>query len=87
MKNHLKIMLLYFCVQGCDIQMSDAECTDCGGGLINGFLYKEITIDDIGSLAELNIAGEIGKCIRFKLDGENFSEAMTVDDCCCVEYQ
>ena len=38
-------------------------------------------------LAEIDIITDIGKCIRFKLDGSDFSEAEIVDDCCCIEYQ
>ena len=86
LKGSLKIILLHLFFQGCDIPSTDTDCINCDGGLMNGFLYKEITIDDIGNLAELDIAGEIGKCIRFKMDDESFSEAQIVDDCCCVEY-
>ena len=34
-----------------------------------------------------DFAVDVGKCIRFKMDGTDFSEAALVDDCCCVEYQ
>ena len=55
--------------------------------MLNGYLYKEVTFNDIAGLAEIDIAVDVGKCIRFKMDGTDFSEAELVDDCCCVEYQ
>ena len=63
------------------------HCTNCGGGLVDGYLYKEVTFTDIAGLAEIAVAVDVGKCIRFKMDGTDFSEAALVDDCCCVEYQ
>tara|TARA_B100000029_G_scaffold239941_1_gene237115 strand:- start:9312 stop:9572 length:261 start_codon:yes stop_codon:yes gene_type:complete len=66
---------------------SNSSCTECGGGLVDGFLYKEVTVEDIAGLAEINVTTDVGKCIRFKLDEADFSEATIVDDCCCIEYQ
>ena len=66
---------------------SNSSCTECGGGLVDGFLYKEVTVEDITGLAEINVTTDVGKCIRFKLDEADFSEATIVDDCCCIEYQ
>ena len=66
---------------------TDSTCTECGGGLLDGYLYKEVTVEDWANLTDINVTAEIGKCIRFKLDGEDFSHAEVVDDCCCVEYQ
>ncbi len=66
---------------------SNSSCTECGGGLVDGFLYKEVTVEDIAGLAEINVTTDVGKCIRFKLDETDFSEATIVDDCCCIEYQ
>ena len=63
------------------------SCTECGGGLVDGFLYKEVIIEDMIGLAEIDIITYIGKCILFKLDGSDFSEAEIVDDCCCIQYQ
>ena len=71
----------------CGGKNSDSSCTECGGGLLNGYLYKEVTLNDIAGLAEIDVAVAVGKCIRFKMDGTDFSEATVVDDCCCVEYQ
>ena len=67
---------------------SNSSCTECGGGLVDEFLYKEVAMEDIAGLAEINVTNVVGKCIRFKLDEtELFSEATVVDDCCCIEYQ
>jgi hypothetical protein len=54
---------------------------------LDGYLYKEVTPADMQGLAEIDLTTDVGKCIRFKMDGTNFSEATVVDDCCCVEYQ
>ena len=72
----------------CDAGAGDSECTECGGGLLDGYLYKEVTVEDVAGLAEIDVSGvTVGKCIRFKLDGTEFSAATVVDDCCCIEYQ
>ena len=82
----ISIFLLVFLIN-CGGNNSDSSCTECGGGLLNGYLYKEVTFNDIAGLAEIDVAVGVGKCIRFKMDGTDFSEATVVDDCCCVEYQ
>ena len=79
-------LLLLFLI-GCGNSSSDSSCTECGGGLLDGYLYKKVTVEDIANLTDINVTAEFGKCIRFKLDGEAFSGAEVVDDCCCVEYQ
>ena len=81
----ISIFLLIFLI---NCSNSDSSCTECGGGLLDGYLYKEVTLVDIAGLAAIDVAGDVvGKCIRFKMDGTDFSEAALVDDCCCVEYQ
>jgi len=87
MKRLLIFNLLLLFLIGCGNSSSDSSCTECGGGLLDGYLYKEVTVEDIANLTDINVTAEIGKCIRFKLDGEDFSDAEVVDDCCCVEYQ
>ena len=82
----ISIFLLIFLIN-CGADNSDSTCTECGGGLLEGYLYKEVTLNDIAGLAEIDVAVDVGKCIRFKMDGTDFSEATVVDDCCCVEYQ
>ena len=82
----ISTFLLIFMIN-CGSSNSDSSCTGCGGGLLDGYLYKEVTLDDIAGLAEIDVTVDVGKCIRFKMDGTDFSEAAGVDDCCCVEYQ
>ena len=82
----ISIFLLIFLIN-CGGNNSDSSCTECGGRLLDGYLYKEVTFADIAGLAEIDVAVDVGKCIRFKMDGTDFSEAALVDDCCCVEYQ
>ena len=87
MNNNLALIFLSCFLLSCDIGAGDSECTDCGGGLLDGYLYKEVTVEDVASLAEIDVSTNVGKCIRFKMDGTEFSEAIVVDDCCCIEYQ
>jgi len=82
----ISIFLLIFLIN-CGGSNSDSSCNECGGGLLDGYLYKEVTFNDIAGLAEIDPTIDVGKCIRFKMDGTDFSEAAGVDDCCCVEYQ
>ena len=63
------------------------ECASCGSGLLEGFLFKKVTQDDLAEIG--NIEGmNIGICIRYQLLGltdEEFDlETIAfVDDCCC----
>jgi hypothetical protein len=87
MNNNLALIFLSCFLLSCDAGTGDPDCTDCGGGLLDGYLYKEVTVEDVASLAEIDVSANVGKCIRFKMDGTEFSEATVVDDCCCIEYQ
>ena len=63
------------------------ECVSCGGGLLEGFLFKKVTQDDLAEIG--NIEGiNIGICIRYQLLGLTDEEfdletIAIVDDCCC----
>jgi len=63
------------------------ECASCGGGLLEGFLFKKVTQDDLTEIG--NIEGmNIGICIRYQLLGLTDEEfdletIAIVDDCCC----
>jgi len=87
MNNNLALIFISCFLLSCDAGAGDSECTECGGGLLDGYLYKEVTVEDVASLAEIDVSANVGKCIRFKMDGTEFSEATVVDDCCCIEYQ
>ena len=82
----ISIFLLFFLIS-CGGSNSDSSCTECGGGLLDGYLYKEVTFNDIAGLAEIDVTVDVGKCIRFKMDEPDFFDATLVDDCCCVEFQ
>ncbi len=83
MKNILFLICIIFLIQ---CSNNENDCDDCGGGLLDGYLYKEVTIEDIAELAEINVSAEIGKCIRFKLEENQFSDAKIVEDCCCAQF-
>ena len=87
MNYNLALIFLSCFLLNCDTGAGDSDCTDCGGGLLDGYLYKEVTVEDVASLAEIDVSTNVGKCIRFKMDGTEFSEATVVDDCCCIKYQ
>ena len=87
MNYNLVLIFLSCFLLSCNAGAGDSECTDCGGGILDGYLYKEVTVEDVASLAEIDVSANVGKCIRFKMDGTEFSEATVVDDCCCIEYQ
>ncbi len=78
------ITLSLFLLVTCE---DNPECTSCGGGLLDGFLFKEVTQNDLAEIG--NIEGmNIGICIRYQLLGltdEEFDlETIAfVDDCCC----
>jgi len=63
------------------------ECASCGGGLLEGFLFKKVAQDDLAEIG--NIEGmNIGICIRYQLLGLTDEEfdletIAIVDDCCC----
>ena len=87
MKDLFAIFLVSFLLLNCETSTNNPDCNECGGGLLDGYLYKEVTIEDVAGLAEINVSVNIGKCIRFKMDGSEFSEAVIVDDCCCSIYE
>ena len=78
------LTLSFFMMVTCE---DNPECASCGGGLLEGFLFKKVTQDDLAEIG--NIEGmNIGICIRYQLLGltdEEFDlETIAfVDDCCC----
>ena len=76
-----KIFLFYFL--NCASQVDNSACIDCGDGLLDGFLYKEVILTDIPKLNNIASSTEIGDCIRFKMDGDDFIFAEIVENCCC----
>ena len=83
MKNILSILCAILIIQCSE---NENDCEDCGGGLLNGYLYKEVTIEDVADLTEINVIADVGKCIRFKNEGNQLSDAEIVEDCCCIQF-
>ena len=80
-------LFLFFILIGCDTTTSNSQCTDCGEGLVDGYLYKNVMVEDITtSLLEINSSIGLDECIRYKTDGTDFTDAIVVDDCCCSIY-
>ena len=78
------LTLSLFLLVNCE---DNPECVSCGGGLLEGFLFKKVTQDDLAEIG--NIEGmNIGICIRYQLLGLTDEEfdletIAIVDDCCC----
>mgnify|MGYP001327666338 FL=1 len=65
----------------------NSECSDCGGNLLDGFLFKKVTQEDLADIGSID-GVNIGICIRYQLSGltEGDFDLETieiVDDCCC----
>tara|TARA_X000001036_G_C20522717_1_gene742784 strand:- start:342 stop:605 length:264 start_codon:yes stop_codon:yes gene_type:complete len=84
---HLKFLFFLIISLSCNTQGDNIDCIECGGGMLDGFLYKDVNLADLtNNLNEVNASASLGDCIRFKMDGSNFSSAEIVDDCCCNLY-
>jgi len=64
----------------------DEGCDDCGGTILDGYLFSEVTTADLSTLGAVEDI-EVGACIRYKLDGTEFDleTVKVVDDCCCQQ--
>lgn len=85
MKSSLTVFVfLVFLFSACD---KDNDCSDCGGGLTGGYLYKKVTSSDLGQLGEVE-GINLDSCIRYKLTGDEYDpdKVTIVSDCCCDEY-
>ena len=65
----------------------NSECSDCGGNLLDGYLFKKVTQEDLADIGSVN-GVNIGICIRYQLSGlaEGGFDLETieiVEDCCC----
>ena len=78
------ISILFLALITCQ---DNPDCSDCGGSLLDGYLFKKVTQDDltdIGSIDGVNI----GICIRYQLSGLaegdfDLETIEVVEDCCC----
>lgn len=84
----ISIIVTFFAFSSCT---EDDSCTDCGGGLQDGFVYKTVTEDDIAELSGLEIPITLDNCIQFKVDGLgddiDLETVLVVDNCCCDLYE
>ena len=80
-------IFLSFTLIGCGTATNNSLCGDCGEGLVDGYLYKNVMVEDITtSLLEIDSSIGLDECIRYKTDGTDFTDATVVDDCCCSIY-
>jgi len=83
----IPFLILLLILVGCP--STDEGCDDCGGTIIDGYYFDEVTTEDIAELGGVDGIEEIeiGACIRYKLDGTEFDleTVDVVDDCCCAE--
>ena len=80
-------LFLFFILIGCDNTTTNSQCTNCGEGLVDGYLYKNVMVEDITtSLLEIDSSIGLDECIRYRTDGTDFTHATVVDDCCCSIY-
>ena len=80
-------LFLFLILIGCGTNTKNSECADCGEGLVDGYLYKKVMVEDITtSLLEIDSSIGLDECIRYKTDGTDFTNATVVDDCCCSIY-
>ena len=89
--NQKKLTTLYLFLLlvmiGCNNTTNNTQCTDCGEGLVDGYLYKNVMVEDITtSLLEIDSSIGLDQCIRYRTDGTDFTDARVVDDCCCTIY-
>ena len=65
----------------------NSECSDCGGNLLDGYLFKKVTQEDLADIGSID-GVNIGICIRYQLSGLtegdfDLDTIEIVDDCCC----
>ena len=60
----LKILLLLFLHVSCTSETDNTNCMDCGEGLLDGYLYKEVTLTDIPKLSEIEISAINGPAFK-----------------------
>tara|TARA_B100000470_G_scaffold39620_1_gene28602 strand:- start:3164 stop:3439 length:276 start_codon:yes stop_codon:yes gene_type:complete len=65
----------------------NSECSDCGGNLLDGYLFKKVTQEDLADIGSID-GVNIGICISYQLSGLtegdfDLDTIEIVDDCCC----
>ena len=56
-------LFLFFILIGCDTTTTNSQCTNCGEGLVDGYLYKNVLVEDITtSLLEIDSSIGLDEC-------------------------
>ena len=71
----------------CASLLNKVHCIDCGDELLDGSSNKWVTLTEIPIIKNIAINAEIGKCIRFKIDGNNSIIAEIDESCFCNLFQ
>jgi hypothetical protein len=87
MKQITLLSLVMGLVLGLAACNKNENCTDCGGTLAQGYIFKTVTTDDLAQIDGLALIEGVdaGVCIRAKLTGQEMdvNTVKVVDDCCC----
>ena len=77
-------LIIFYCLSGCSMSSENIECDNCNDEMINDYLFKKVTLDDlITNLLEVNPSINIDQCIKYKIIDNDYENAIIVDDCCC----
>ena len=71
----------------CASLVNNAHCINYGNKLLDGSSNKQVTLTEIPIIKNIAINAEIGKCIRFKIDGNNSIIAEIDESCFCNLFQ
>ena len=71
----------------CASLVNNAHCINCGNKLLDGSSNKQVTLTEIPIIKYIAINAEFGKCIRFKIDGNNSIIAEIDESCFCNLFQ
>lgn len=84
-----RTLLLAFAFLGLlfNVSCQTEECSDCGPGITQGYLFKLVTEKDLATLGEIE-GIEVDVCITYSFVDVVTEEIDTetvkiVDDCCC----
>jgi len=91
MPKYLTILnIIILIILSCDSSTINSNCNNCGEGLVDGYEYKIVTMDDVieSNILEINPSADLEKCVRYKIDNSGaFVEVEIVEDCCCTLYE
>ena len=80
----ISFLITFYCLISCSMSSENIECNNCNDEIINDYLFKKVTLDDlITNLLEVNPSISIDQCIKYKIIDNDYENAIIVDDCCC----